>query len=232
MSTSRRRYQDYEEVNNRGGRNEHEWENSSEEEEWYSCPRRNAGVVKIRPRIGHGNTVRKERYHGESRTERNKHSNDHQGRWRKNETRERTVNPRFHRRRTTQSRTQAPRYEMVVSLILGGRPVKAVVNTRSHETRVGREVYFQYNAEFNPMLRKKVIRASCRLVLAEVITLYMGVSENKQHAIECMLDPNMHPFEINIGLRALDRIGLFIRVGNQEANMRIQKRHHRRGRRE
>lgn len=109
---------------------------------------------------------------------------------------------------------------MVILLAVGGEQVTAVVNTSSQETRVGKEIYYRYNSELNPMLRKKVIRASRNLVLAEVITLYMGVTEHRQLPIECMLDSTMQPFGINIGLRALDRLGFAIRVGNREATMR------------
>lgn len=158
-------------------------------------------------------------------SERRRRQHTHHSTDRRKEVSERSTlysRPRNNRSSTKNPHSEVPHkgVEMCVVLIVGGKQVRAVVDLRSQETRVGTGVYQHFKESMNPYLRKKIIRSIDGLELAQVMTLTLGVQGASSIPVECILEHEMHPNEIMLGMRALVRLGIELTVCNQVASQR------------
>lgn len=134
------------------------------------------------------------------------------------------VQNRPHYRNNQSSNTQqrgvkSARYEVGSLLIVSGKLVKATINTGAQETRLGLGVFRWIKGRQNVVQRKKVVRSLGGIELAEVVTVAMGVRETTKEEIECILDNRVPSNEISLGLRALVRLGIQVRVGDEDCRI-------------
>lgn len=110
--------------------------------------------------------------------------------------------------------------EPCVLLTIHHKQIRAVINTDSQETRIGKNVLalIEKSEKVNPV--KKLIKSAYGLELVYTFTVRAGVHGRHKSLIEVVIDQRIPQNEINLGMKALFQLGHRIMVAGQEARYR------------
>lgn len=110
--------------------------------------------------------------------------------------------------------------EPATLVIVHQKHVKAVVNTNSQESRMGRKVYalVQEKQTVNP--KKKLIKTAYGIELVRTVVMNIGVRSSQKYPLEIVIDEKIPENEMSLGMMALRTLGYRITISGRETRER------------
>lgn len=107
-------------------------------------------------------------------------------------------------------------------LTVEGKRVRAIIDTRAQETRIGQGVlaYLQNKRPLN--ISKKVLRSNYGIETLQAVSITLNLVGGRDHTVECYIDPRVRKNEMVIGLHAMINLGYRITVAGSESRRRKQ----------